>query len=419
MSSIEQDKPCPSCALVGTFETSRSGAEDLIFCTECGFIDQDSKSNLVDSAGFGGAGEFYSDDCTVKLDRNGGVTHGKSKSTMRKKKTILDAVGQLGLPNTVKNAALDLYDKILPHLARQASTTLALSCLFVVVNREPEMHIPLRDFCRRLQCEIKAIANGKKWIHHHQFHEPHDPERMTDALITKRLHEIGIPIAYEKKLKKLMSLVKKGWVSAGRTDEMFLWPCLYVLSNSEAEGKWVAKRRFADGEAQNVTTFPKKLSKSKFFREYRVGQHMHETTFTKNSAQVSAFLLTLTNRVPWLTAKRRGTEAGLFQSIDWILDNDQFCNEMIEKGNDTSTELREFLPPIHMVIPDGTPPEPVEEVDPESIPRGEELTEEDIRDEDMHQYVRSSEEVAQIAELLETVKSDIDKSVDKKYSATS
>ena len=45
--------------------------------------------NLVDSAGFGEVGEYYSNDCQVKLDRHGVVIHGKSKSSMKRKKLIL------------------------------------------------------------------------------------------------------------------------------------------------------------------------------------------------------------------------------------------------------------------------------------------------------------------------------------------
>ena len=289
--------------------------------------------------------------------------------------------------------------------------TLSLACLFIVVNRDGRMHIPLRDFCRRLQQDKFAIAKAKRWILVNKFHEADDPERIVEALIAKRLHERGIPMTYERKLKKLMSLVKKGWVSAGRTDEMFLWPCLYVLGNSEVEGSWqpglVSDEAAGDVKHEvNTSSFPKKLAKKAFFKEYRVSEHMSDSTFSKNLGQVTAFLLTLTMRVPWLMAKKRGTEAGLFKSLDWILDNEGFCGEMIEKGNDTTAELKEFPPPVHMKIPNNPPPVPVEEVDPDSIPRGEELGEEDIKDEDLHQYIRSEEEVQMIAEFLDNMSPD-------------
>ena len=80
----------------------------------------------------------------------------------------------LGLPAGVKTAALDLFDRVLPHFFHARTANVSLACLFIATNRDGGAngrHIPLRDFCRRLQCDKYAIAKAKRWIVENKFEQ--------------------------------------------------------------------------------------------------------------------------------------------------------------------------------------------------------------------------------------------------------
>ena len=119
--------------------------------------------------------------------------------------------------------------------------------------------------------------------------------------------------------------------------------------------------------------------------------------------------------MPWLTSSARGVKEGLDKSLDWLLDNEDWIGEKIEAGN-ASAEKRpdgrmEFAPPVRPGTSagkgaTGTPiiDNSEGELDEESrrihVPEGEELGDDDIKDEDMHEYIRSQDEVEAISKVM-------------------
>ena len=319
----------------------------------------------------------------------------------------------MGLPYPVKSAAFDLLDRVLPSLHHTRSGAISLACLFIAANRDggnAGRHIPLRDFCRRLDLDKYAIAKAKRWILTNKFEEPDDPERLAEAQIVSRLRERDIPISYERKVTRLMSLIRKAWVSAGKVEELFIWPCVFVLSDNEVEGCWQpVPTSFAqqdDASRKKTTTF-KKMTPSKFYAHYRLKDVLSKAMFTMRLHDVKEFLLSLTRSVPWLPASQRGTKAGLMKSLEWLLEHDEWCREMIERRNDKKTDgddvSDKFLPSsLKKSLAAGEKSIPEEVPETISVPSGEELGDEDIKDEDMHLFIRSKEEVDNISKFCES-----------------
>ena len=225
---------------------------------------------------------------------------------------------------------------------------------------------------------------------------------------------------YERKVLNLMSLMEKGWVSSGRVPELFIWPCLFVITDCEAEVRWqpTEEGRLTGNDNNNdeatndetrVTPL-KKLTRAKFYDRYKLRDVFSRTAYNVKIKEVLDFLNILTRHVPWLPSQQRGSKDGLAKSLDWLLENLDWCRDVIERCNNKDVEgdggkvqSDKFLPKSFKnksATDDfrqaGTPVDSVEKL---HVPRGEELGEEDIKDEDMHLYLRTQEEMDNISQL--------------------
>ena len=320
------------------------------------------------------------------------------------------------------------------------------------------------------------MAKAKRWLLDKGFETREDPQRTSEMTIVARLRQREIPVAYERQVARLLTLLNKGWVSAGKVEEYFIWPCVYVLSEAEVAGCWqplaegLPREDDDDGgkngpppgkktktSTKKSTTF-KKMAASKFYTHFRLKDVIDRTQFITKVGQVKEFLLSLTRSVPWLSSSQRGTKVGLQKSLEWILEHGEWAAEMIERRNEKNndddkqnnnakdaddngandkgasdrgasgkdandksakdkdqtakksktTKKPPFLPPsLAKPMCSGGPGIPMNAVQAVRVPSGE-LGDEDIKEEDLHMFIRSKEEVETVSKLLHDADDDTD-----------
>jgi len=373
---MSSSKTCPDCGEVGSFEFVSNGSDEMNVCGNCGFFDAKASQefltgNDVDLE----ASNYVHYDGVLKLNKNG-VSRGMDKAKAVQLKYVFDSVSTLQLPTTVKRSAMDMLERCCS--AWRMSKAVSLGCVFLACDTN-QSHIPLRDFCKHLECDRFQIAKAKVWISHIlQLHQ--NQEETLESLIVTRLKERNLPIVLEAKIKTLMNLLRKGWVSSGHSDEMFLWPALFVIQKYEAKK-------------------PGKFHQTSFFKRHKIADLISYATLSDHVRLVVDFLTTLTNHVPWLSSQQKGKEESVARSFSWMMEHAEFMMEKIEMANEAEGG--------HVFEPGAIKRKAadVEEVEgPDRkkvfVPEGD-IGDQDIKDDDFSEYIRTPSEVAEIQKLQE------------------
>ncbi|XP_070539678.1 transcription factor IIIB 50 kDa subunit-like [Ptychodera flava] len=399
-------RKCPQCG-EGTVERDEHYSHDQVVCTSCGTVIEEQSfqsetGTLGTFAFFDGTAPSSKVNRSMRQDLSGLIPRGKLTGINH----VTDLSKKLRVPPEVKEGAIShfkyAYDAYFRHHTTRRKFILSGCCLYVAC-RQQDYPVTIKDMCQLLDCSKPEFNAVLKLLSSELDIQASSASLM--EVVDPTLKKYGLADhSFIEKTKKLVELVESSWISCGRNAELAVLAAAYLIWKTTV------------GSTKRGGTYTQFCKK----HDMEVNQ-----TALKRVSELESLLVKLAEKLPWVNKDVLNSKT-VTKYLDDILSHRFTLESSIKETHESKAENSD-----RESGSDASPfpfktrsrkkrkrdnDDEVGESPIKFVSNSPELTEDDIPNSELHNYIKTPEEVALGAAVYNVIHSPKHKTVTREDS---